>query len=274
MSALRPQRRAGFTLIEVVIAIAVMAIIATLAWETIAGSMRARDYLAFEDELDRSGRIAMARIQRELTLAFLTPNVGAVNTYKTVFVGKDDNDTDQVWFATRAHRRSAANARESDQTEITLWCEPDPEHRNRSVLMHREGQRIDQEPDKDGVIQPLARDVTRFDLRYLDPRSGEWQDNWDTASADTPNRLPRAVQVVLTIGKDDPDDDREVVERTFVSTVVIEGANRLAKSATAGTGGAPAGGRLSGGNGGGSGGGGNGGGSGKGGGKNGGGGKK
>ena len=250
----------GFTLIEVVIAIAVMAIISALAWETIAGSIRARDYLAFEDDLDRSGRVALARVERELTLAFLTPNVGAVNTYRTVFVGKDDNDTDQVWFATRAHRRSTANARESDQTEITLWCEPDPDNNNRSVLMHREAQRIDQEPDKDGVIQPLARDVSRFDLRYLDPRSGEWQDNWDTAGADTPNRLPRAVQVVLTIAKTDPDDDDEVIERTFVTTVMVEGANRLARSATSGTGGAPAGGKLSGGNGGGTGGGGNGGG--------------
>ena len=69
------------------------------------------------------------------------------------------------------------------------------------------------------VILPLARDVSRFDLRYLDPQDGEWQDSWDTNGADTPGRLPRAVQIVLTIAKTDPDDDDEVIERTFVTTV-------------------------------------------------------
>jgi prepilin-type N-terminal cleavage/methylation domain-containing protein len=99
VSAPLPRHRRGFTLLEVVIAIAVLTIMAALAWETIGGAMRARDYLAFEEELDRSGRIAMARVHRELSLAFLTKNTAAVNTYRTVFVGKDDNDTDQIWFA-------------------------------------------------------------------------------------------------------------------------------------------------------------------------------
>lgn len=269
MSPRVPSARGGFTLLEVVIAIAVLTIIAALAWETIGGAMRARDYLSFEEELDRSGRVAMSRIQRELSLAFLTRNTASFNTYRTVFVGKDDSDTDQVWFASRSHRPSVAGARESDQTEITIWCEPDPEHRNRMVLLHRESQRIDHEPDKDGVILPLARDVSRFDLRYLDPQDGEWQDTWDTNGADTPGRLPRAVQIVLTIAKTDPDDEDEVIERTFVSTVVIEGASRLARSATASDGGAGRG-RLSGGGGGGGGGGGSGGGGGGGGAKGGG----
>lgn len=270
MSARLPAHRRGFTLLEVVIAIAVLTIMAALAWETIGGAMRARDYLAFEEELDRSGRIAMARVHRELSLAFLTKNTAAVNTYRTVFVGKDDNDTDQIWFASRSHRPSVAGARESDQTEITIWCEPDPENRNRMMLLHREAQRVDHEPDKDGVILPLARDVSRFDLRYLDPLDGEWQDSWDTNGADTPGRLPRAVQIVLTIAKTDPEDEDDVVERTFVSTVMIEGASRLARSATASDGGAGRG-RLSGGGGGGGGNGGGGGGNGGGGGGSGGG---
>ncbi len=237
--------RAGFTLIEVVIAIGVLAVIGILAFQTMASTLQARDWLEFQDDMDRSGRAAMERLQREFGLAYLTPNMAAQNSYRTVFVGKDDSDTDQAWFATRSHRRTKANSKESDQTEITIWCEPDPENRNRSVLLHRESQRIDQYPDKDGVIMPLARDVGRFDLRYLDSVNGEWQDQWDTQGAETPNRLPRAVQIVLTIVKEDPDDEDLLIERPYVATVMIEGAPPLQRSATASSGGASGGaGRL------------------------------
>jgi len=231
---MRPLPRSGFTLIELMVALAVLAVISVFTWQTLAGALNARDILAFEDEFDRTARTAMGRIRREVSLAFLTPNLTAVNSYKTVFVGKDDGECDSLWFASRSHRRTLAGSRESDQTEITLWCESDPEHRGRSALLHRESQRIDHLPDKDGAIMPLARSVKRFDLRYLDPTNGEWQDEWDTQGAETPNRLPRAVEVVLTLVAEDPQDDDTLVERSFVSTIVIETADALQKSATAG----------------------------------------
>ena len=231
---MRPLPRSGFTLIELMVALAVFAGISVLTWQSMAGALSARDILAFEDEFDRTARTAMGRLRREISLAFLTPNVNAVNTYRTVFVGKDDSDCDSLWFASRSHRRTLAGSRESDQTEITLWCENDPDHRGRSALLHRESQRIDHLPDKDGSIMPLARNVSRFDLRYLDPTNGEWQDEWDTQGAETPNRLPRAVEVVLTLIAEDPLDEDTLVERSFVSTIVLETATPLQRSATAG----------------------------------------
>ena len=148
---MRPRRaRSGFTLIEVLVALGVMVIIAVLTWETVAGALMMRDYLEEEDELERSAKVALQRISRELSLAYLTENTAAVNTYRTVFIGQDNDDTDVVWFATRAHRRTYATALESDQAEITLWTEPDPEISGRVVLLHRESPRVDEEPDRDG----------------------------------------------------------------------------------------------------------------------------
>jgi hypothetical protein len=81
---------------------------------------------------------------------------------------------------------------------------------------------------------PLARNVSRFDLRYLDHTNGEWQDEWDTLGAETPNRLPRAVQVVLTLLAEDPIDEDTLVERSYLTTIMVETAPRLQQSATAG----------------------------------------
>ena len=238
----RPGARSGFTLIEVMVALGVMVIIAVLTWETVAGALKMRDYLEQEDELERSAKVALNRISRELSLAYLTDQTAAVNTYRTVFIGQDNDDTDVIWFATRSHRRTYATALESDQAEITLWTEPDPEISGRVVLLHRESPRVDEEPDRGGGIHPLARNITRFDLQYLDPTTYAWRDEWDSAGAETPNRLPRAVQIVLTIMAPDPDDSDEEVERTYLRTVILETADEIDRSALAGNGSAGGGG--------------------------------
>lgn len=233
-------RRAGFTLIEVMVALAIMAVIAALTWGALSGSLDTRDYLDEQDEIDRSARVALARLTRELSLAFLTTNTEAVNTYRTVFVAKDADGTDQLWFSTLAHRRTIRDSRECDQAEITLWTEDDPDGESGDlVLLHRESERIDHEPDKGGLILPLATGVARFDLRYLDPQSGEWREEWDSTGAETPNRLPRAVEITLVLRGPDPDDEDARVERPYLTTVMVERGDRMQKSLLSGGGDTP-----------------------------------
>lgn len=228
-------RRRAFTLIEVMVALAIMAVIAALTWGSLSGALQTRDYLDEQDELDRSARIALSRIQRELSLAFLTTNTTAINSYKTVFVAKDADGADQIWFSTLAHRRTIRDSRECDQAEITLWTDDDPDGESGDlVLLHRESERIDEEPDKGGVVLPLATGVASFDLRYLDPTTGEWRDEWDSQGSETPERLPRAVEIKLVLRGPDPDDDKRSVERPYITTVLVERANRLEKSLLSG----------------------------------------
>lgn len=228
MSTRSTRLAAGFTLVEVVVALAILSVIGMLSFGALSGALQARDYLESSDEVDRSARMALARISREIRLAFLTANTGATSTYKTVFIGKDGDPSDQIWFATMAHRRSLRDAREGDQAEVTIWAEPDPHGEGGELaLLHREAGRIDEEPDKQGVVLPLATGVTRFDLRYLDAQTGEWRDEWDTTSVDTPNRLPRAVQIVLVLTGPDPNDEDRTLEHPYLTTVLIERGERM-----------------------------------------------
>jgi general secretion pathway protein J len=220
------RRRGGFTLLEVVVALGVLSLIAALTFGSIQGALRARDLLEAEDEVNQIARIAMGKIRRDLQLAYLTPSTTAVNTYRTIFVGQDQSP-DRLWLTTLSHQRLYRDARESDQTEITLWTEDDPNTDGAFVLLRREAPRIDQEPEKDGVILPLATKVKAFELRFLDPVTGEWSDEWDTTGTEQPNRLPRAVQVTLTLLAPDEDDEEKLVERTFLTTVLCHFAQAM-----------------------------------------------
>ena len=222
---MRRSRRA-FTLIEVMVAVALLTMIGAVVVGTLRNSLKARDMLAVNDAVQQSARVALERLSRELRLAYLTQNTSAVNTYQTIFIAADNDPVDEVWFTSLAHRPMYKNTHECDQTEITLWSEPDPENPNLQVLLHREAPRIDEEPDIDGVILPLAHGVKRFDLHFL----GEWMEEWSTVSTETPNRLPRAVKLVLVISAPDLEDEDELVDHTFVTTILLEYAEPMTRS--------------------------------------------
>ena len=225
----------GLTLIEVVISLGILVFIGAMTWQTIAGSLMLREILEYEDSVSRSARVAMDQIKKELRVAFLTSNIQAVNTYQTVFIGKDGGDEDSLWFNTMAHRRKYVNAREGDQAEVTLWADKGTKQTG-TVLFHRESGRVDHEPERGGVVLPMITHVKQFNLRYLDGQINEWVEEWDSTGAEQNNRLPRAVEITLVIEKEHPETGEEQ-EFTFLNTVVLETATPMQRSLLAGDGG-------------------------------------
>ncbi len=228
MSAPRHTRR-GLTLMETMVSIAILLIMSAIVFQSMHNSVEFHNLLEMRDETIRTARVAMSKLTRDLQLAYLTPNKLAPNSYQTVFVGMDE-DPSKLFFASLNHQRMYLDSRESDQTEITVWAEDAPEDRGRGyVLYHRESPTIDEEPAEGGTIWPLAYNVRSFHLRYLDQQNGEWQTSWDTRSATTPYRLPRAVEIALVLIAPDPEDPtgEDTVDVPFLETVILEFAPRL-----------------------------------------------
>jgi general secretion pathway protein J len=213
------------TLMETMIAVFVLLTMSVMVFQTLANSIEINELLANRDSTTRAARVAMSKLRRDLQLAYLTPNRIAVNSYQTVFVGNDEKP-DTVYFSSLAHQRLYMDTRECDQTEITIWAEDAPSERGKGyVLYHREAPRIDERPDEDGTVLPLAYNVKSFGLRYLDARTVEWTDEWDSRGADTPYMLPRAVEIALVLIGADPDDADRTIDIPFMSTVLLHYAD-------------------------------------------------
>lgn len=235
MNLKQRMRTRGLTMVEVVISLGILVMIGTLTWQTIAGSLMLRDILEYEDGISRSARVAMDQIEKELRVAYLTTNTQSINTYQTVFIGKDGGDEDSLWFATLAHRRKYVGSKEGDQGEVTLWVEKGNKE-TEQVLFHREAGRVDNEPEKGGSILPMMTHIKQFNLRYLDGTTNEWLDEWDSTGAEQTNRLPRAVEIAVVVEKTHP-ETKEEQRFTFLNTVVLEMAKPMTRSALAGNGG-------------------------------------
>lgn len=224
----RRRLRRGMTLIEIVISTGIVVMIGAVGWSSVSSAIEMDEALQAGDNVSRSVRVSMSKLRRELQLAYLTPNRNLPDTYQTVFVG-EGGDPSQLWFTSLSHQRLYRDSRESDQTELSLWVEDGPREVTKGgILYHREAERIDQYPDEGGAVYPLAYNVKEFGLRYLDSRTGEWVDEWDTRSADTPYVLPRAVQVGLVLLGTDPEDLDRSVDVPFVTTILLENADPVA----------------------------------------------
>ena len=107
-------------------------------------------------------------------------------------------------------------------------------------------QNADHEPDKDGTILPLAYGVKRLDFKFLDGTDFEWEEEWDTTGVEHPNKLPRAVRIVLVLEGPSAADPEETEDFTYATTVMLEFSGAVKRSALAsGQTGAAVGGNLS-----------------------------
>jgi general secretion pathway protein J len=199
----RARRRQGITLIEVMVAMAVIAIVSTLLYTGF--TQTAANKRTIERELTRQHEIRMGleRVARELSMAYVSAQLNpspALQSVKTAFIGKEDGGGSRIDFTSFSHRRLYRDAHESDQNELSYFVTRHPDDGSRSVLARREQNRVDDDPETGGRTQILIDDIESFELSFLDPVSGEWLSSWDsTQGAMQPNRLPTQVLIVLRV---------------------------------------------------------------------------
>lgn len=199
----RRRRARGMTLLEVLVSLGVLAMISLLIYGAFDSLSRGRKGEALRVDRARQGRDAIERITHEIQGAFLSlhnPMSQALITRQTAFIGTNGSTFDRLDFASFAHRRTEKEAKESDQAEIGYFVVKDPDHEDKMDLVRREQAPPDFEPKKGGVVNVLAEDVELFDVRYLDPLSGQWIESWDTTQLTGQlNRLPLEVKVTLVL---------------------------------------------------------------------------
>jgi general secretion pathway protein J len=193
------------TLLEVLVSVAILAMVATLIYGAFDGMNRSRAGLARIDERYHQGRQALVRMSRELQSAFLSlhqPQLLTASVRTFMFVGTDSGTSDRIDFTSFSHQRLLRNAHESDQNELSYFLGRDPDHNDKYDLLRREQKEVDIDPQHGGAVNVLCEDVTVFDVQYLEPLTDTWLDAWDSSQIgqqDQYNRLPFQVRIHLVL---------------------------------------------------------------------------
>ena len=202
----------GVTLIEVMIAVGITAVIGVMVTGSFQRTYAARDLAEAQDERFSSARVALTRMARELSEAFLSDHYDRKHAREplTVFRGKDGGERDDLLFATMSHARLARDAKESDQSVVEYTVDQDPAHRGENALFRREKPRIDGDPTHGGSTAVVCEHVASFDVQYWDWQRQEWVREWVSNSAERQSMLPTRVK--MRLGVKMPDGKTRIFE--------------------------------------------------------------
>ena len=202
-AALRQARRltpqqSAFTLIEVVISSALMAMIIVASYLCFSASISSQKALEPRLEVIQNARVAMALMTADLRSACpLDKNIEFLGIHRELA----DTIADSIDFAT--HNYTPRNSREGDFCETGYFLQQDPET-GRYSLWRRRNPTIAAELFTGGHREEIATGVLGLQFAYYDGL--EWYDSWgdlsgkaQTSQKEQLNRtgMPEAVRITL-----------------------------------------------------------------------------
>ncbi|OGQ82416.1 MAG: hypothetical protein A2289_26515 [Deltaproteobacteria bacterium RIFOXYA12_FULL_58_15] len=192
----RVNGQVGFSLMEIIVSMGILALIGVLTYATFSQTVNARDKAELIASHYHQVRQAMQRMANEISMAYLSAHRDCEEKRtKTVFIGERGANGMRLDFTSFSHYKTRVDANESDQNELSYFVARHPDDASRTVLMRREQARLDDEPQKGGLEQVFAEDVTELTFEFYDPKEDDWEDEWDSTNMDQRSRLPMFVAI-------------------------------------------------------------------------------
>lgn len=186
----RPARRGGFTLVEILVALVVLAIMAAAAYGGLHAVMKVRENTRTSERRLQRLQLAMVTLTRDLEQAVARPIRHASGELAAGMLG-GDNDVPQLAF-TRSGRPNPLLLPRSSLERVAYAVDDDKLVRYFYSVLDRT---IEETPTR----QTLLTGVRTMHVRFLD-RRGHWQAHWpplNTEARSYDRRDPVAVQVTL-----------------------------------------------------------------------------
>ncbi len=192
----------GFTLMEVMLSVAIVAIITTLVWASFGRLIHTSREISEAGEHWHGVRVAMNRIASEVSMAFVSDNYDSERYRRsdpasrpTLFLIEDRGDRGRLVFTGFVNRRLYIDEKASDQAVVEYFVDRDAE--GRTHLFRRQKNIIDGDWDRDGQVAILLEDINAFRVQWWDPEREQWMNEYDTRRNEYHQRLPSRVQIKI-----------------------------------------------------------------------------
>lgn len=187
----RKGRIVGFTLVELLVALAIFAIMSGFAFRALTGMLDSREALAKESRKWRDVALFVGRVERDVAAVLPRSANKAVGTPLAPMSSAVDANPGAPGLAvSRSGNMLAGNASAAPQ---------------RIAYRLREGRverlawtSIDTAPRDEPVATPILDGAAALTFRFLDPKSAEWRADWGLPG-NAVVAFPAAVEMTLAL---------------------------------------------------------------------------
>jgi general secretion pathway protein J len=211
---MRHALRRGFSLLEVMVACGLLALVGSVLYTSLSSSIDAKEMVEGTSNRFHLARQAMSRMVDEVSMAYLSThhNMSDPRTM-TGFKG----ERDRMRFTAFGYTSRVEDDKRSESREVAYFLGTDDRTRSRA-LIRREQPNLDLELDEGGREQTLLPYVSELAFEYWDPLSEEWKENWDSEESAFLNRMPSRVRIVFVAKMD---DEHAGLEQRFMTQARI-----------------------------------------------------
>jgi len=212
---MRARRRQGFTLVELMLAVLILAIMMSIIYGVVVSTVTAARRVEEITSTSEIGPAILTQIRADLEAAFL-PKPDGEYFVATKRAGAGNN-RDRIDLVSGVMAYGPENEIEVPRfhsvNEVGYQLLESRKDPGFAILYRREDYFIDADPLKGGRLTELYDRVRSFSLRF---REGEvWRDDWNSK---TQKGLPKAVEIELKI---QVTDREQPAEQTFKTTVTF-----------------------------------------------------
>lgn len=216
-------RRKGFTLLELLVAMAIFTVVISASYALFAATRGAARRAEFKAEMLQTARAALHALEDDLKGAVMSGSAFDTGMIATNG-GSEKQPLDRIEFVTvsgnpvgltvKNYDRPEDLPERSDVVQVRYWIEEDLKRKAHGLVRERHFDLlpISTRSAREEDVEEVAPEVVYLNLRFYDT---EWRDSWDTTQT---RKMPKAVEITVHVRGDW--NDEEVFE-VFTSRVYL-----------------------------------------------------
>ncbi len=190
----------GFTLLEILIAMFIFAIVLSTIYTSYTGTFRIVNETESQADIYGMARIALERMHEDLESVYIPKDAKLPESDEdSTFVGEDTEikgrSADSLRFISRAHLVFSEQEQASGTAEIAYYVEEDNEGEG-FVLYRSDTPAFEEMPEVGTGRLVLCDSLVSVNFNYYDDE-GEVHDNWDSTSEELEDKIPQRVSIKL-----------------------------------------------------------------------------
>ena len=190
------KKNAGFTLLEILIALSIMSMVITIVFGAYASTFRIIEGAQDQSDAYQMARITLSRIQEDLECSVISKDSDVSFGFMGNNEQMDGREADTLSFLSSKHLVLDDDDHYAGNTRISFYVMKNEEEEKGLVLYRSDTPTTESPPDEKTGGLILCEKLHAFSLAYFDA-DGEELETWDSQDGEQKDKLPAMVTIRL-----------------------------------------------------------------------------